>query len=103
MVASNFVLELDKITQAIQDIKHIVADHGSTGGESAKVQAVLKTLKGQDQQGLALLCANVATALEAYFNDKQVQPLARGTNLAKGPTTLIAPSTRSSEEPLPLH
>ena len=103
IVVSNFTVELDKITQAIQNIKNIAAYHGTTGGGSAKIQAVLKTLKGQDQHGLALLSANVATALEAYFNGKEVQPLARGTNLAKGPTTLVAPSTRSSEGPLPLH
>jgi hypothetical protein len=67
MVPSSLTLELEKIAQAIQNIKDIIDHHGSSGGGSAKIQAVLKTLKGQDKGGITLLCANVATALEAYF------------------------------------
>jgi hypothetical protein len=67
---SNWTTQIEKIKKALQAIKADAVQHDSSEPGQANFQATLKTLRGKGDE---LLCANVATAIDAFLGNKEVQ------------------------------
>ena len=67
---SNWTTQIEKIEKALQAIKADAVQHDSSEQGQANFQATLKTLRGKGDE---LLCANVATAIDAFLGNKEVQ------------------------------